>query len=73
MIEQQGMALKEIFILDVRVKFFIHGDEALEQVVQRRCGCPLLESVQGQIGWAHWVSNLIWWLAFLSVVGGGCS
>jgi len=28
------------------------GDEALEQVAQRSCGCPLPASVQGQVGWA---------------------
>jgi len=27
------------------------GGEALEQVVQRSCGCPLPGSVQGQAGW----------------------
>jgi len=27
------------------------GGEALEQVAQRSCGCPLPGSVQGQVGW----------------------
>jgi len=26
--------------------------EALEQVAQRSCGCPLPGSVQGQVGWS---------------------
>jgi len=28
------------------------GGEALGQVAQRSCGCPLPGSVQGQIGWS---------------------
>jgi len=28
------------------------GGEALEQVAQRSCGCPLPVSVQGQVGWS---------------------
>ena len=27
------------------------GGEALEQVAQRDCGCPISGSVQGQVGW----------------------
>ena len=27
------------------------GGEALEEVAQRGCGCPLPGSVQGQVGW----------------------
>jgi len=27
------------------------GDEALAQVAQRSCGCPLPGSVQGRVGW----------------------
>jgi len=27
------------------------GGEALAQVAQRSCGCPLPGSVQGQVGW----------------------
>jgi len=28
-----------------------YGGEALAQVAQRSCGCPLPGSVQGQVGW----------------------
>jgi len=28
------------------------GGEALAQVAQRSCGCPLPGSVQGQVGWS---------------------
>jgi len=31
--------------------FCFEGGEALAQVAQRSCGCPLLGSVQGQVGW----------------------
>jgi len=29
---------------------YSEGDKALAQVAQRSCGCPLPESVQGQVG-----------------------
>ena len=47
--------------------FYCKGGEALEQVAQRSCGCPFLESVQGQAGWGYqfragskmeWISSL---------------
>jgi len=28
------------------------GGEALAQVAQRSCGCPLLGRAQGQVGWS---------------------
>jgi len=38
--------------LDIRKNsFYNEGDEALEQVAQRSCGCLLPGSVQGQVGW----------------------
>ncbi|GAB0183768.1 mitochondrial enolase superfamily member 1 [Grus japonensis] len=47
-----GFKLKEgQFRLDVRKKIFtVRSGEALEQVAQRRCGCPLPGSVEGQVG-----------------------
>jgi len=32
-------------------KYLNKGDEALEQVIQRSCGCPSPGGVQGQVGW----------------------
>ncbi|KAK4824583.1 hypothetical protein QYF61_016828 [Mycteria americana] len=37
--------------------FHYEGGEALEQVAQRSCACPIPGSVQGQAGWG-WMSNL---------------
>lgn len=38
--------------LDTRKKFFAcDGSEALEQAAQRRSGCAIPRSVQGQVGW----------------------
>ena len=31
--------------------FYHEGGEVLKQAAQRRCGCPLPGSVQGQVGW----------------------
>ena len=47
-----GFKLKEgKFRLDIRNTFFYkEGGEALAQVAQRSCGCPLRGSVQGQVG-----------------------
>jgi len=39
------------FRLDIREILCYEGGEALEQVAWRSCGCPLPESVQGQVGW----------------------
>jgi len=33
--------------------------EALEQVAQRSCGCPLPGSVQGQVGWGFEQPGLV--------------
>ncbi|GAB0181764.1 hypothetical protein GRJ2_000641700 [Grus japonensis] len=54
-----GFKLKEgKFRLDIKKKFFKNkGGEALEQVVQRSCGCPIIGSVQSQVGWGF--GNLI--------------
>jgi len=39
------------FRLDIRNIFF-KGGEALIQVAQRSCGCPLPGGVQGEVGWS---------------------
>jgi len=31
--------------------FYNEGNETLEQVSQRSCGCPIIISVQGQVAW----------------------
>ena len=39
------------FRLDIRKKFFhTEGDDALEQVAQGGCGCPIPVGIQGQAG-----------------------
>jgi len=38
------------FRLDVRRKFFTQGGDALEQVAQGGCGCPIPGGIQGQAG-----------------------
>jgi len=38
------------FRLGIRVKFFTEGVDALEQVAQGGCGCPITGSIQGQAG-----------------------
>ena len=38
------------FTLDIRKKFFKEGGEALEQVAQGGCGCPISGCKQGQAG-----------------------
>ena len=30
---------------------YLEGGEALEQIAQRSCGCPITGDVQSQIGW----------------------
>jgi len=35
------------------------GGDALEQVAQRICGCPLPENVQGQVGWGFEQPGLV--------------
>ena len=56
-----GFKLKEgRFRLDARKKFLHReGGEALEQVSQRGCGCPLPGSVQGQVGWGFEQPGLV--------------
>ncbi|KAK4828268.1 hypothetical protein QYF61_024933, partial [Mycteria americana] len=40
------------FRLDIRKRFFYdEGGRTLEQVSQRSCGCPIIGSVQCQVGW----------------------
>jgi len=39
--------------------FYDKGGEALAQVAQRRCGCPLPGSVQGQAGWGFEQPGLV--------------
>ena len=38
------------FRLDIRKKFFTEGGDALEQVAQGGCGCPIPGGIQGQAG-----------------------
>jgi len=38
--------------LDIRGEvLYYESGEVLEQAAQRRCGCPIPGSVQGQVGW----------------------
>jgi len=39
--------------------FYSEGGEALAQVAQRSCGCPLPGSVQGQVGWGFEQPGLV--------------
>ena len=52
-----GLKVKEgRFKLDVRKKnLYCEGGEALEQVSQRSCGCPL----PGQVGWGFGQPGLV--------------
>jgi len=56
-----GFKLKEDrFRLDTRRKLiYSEGGEALAQVAQRSCGCPLHGSVQGQAGWSSEQPGLV--------------
>lgn len=47
------------FRLDIKKRFFTQGVEALEQLPQRSCGCPILESIQGQAGWSFVRTDLV--------------
>ena len=38
------------FRLDIRREFFTRGGDALEQVVQGGCGCPIPGGIRGQAG-----------------------
>jgi len=44
------------------------GGEALAQVAQRSCGCPLPGSVEGQVGWSSEQPG--WWKMSLPMAGG---
>ena len=37
------------FRLDLRKKFFTQGGDALEQVAQGGCGCPILEALKARL------------------------
>jgi len=45
--------------LDRRKILYCESGEALAQVVQRSCGCPLPGSVQGQVGWGSEQPHLV--------------
>ena len=36
---------------DLGLCIYCEGCETLEQVAQRSCGCPIIGSVQGEVGW----------------------
>jgi len=40
----------EILVRYKKEMLYCEGGEALEQVAQRSCGCPLPGNVQGQVG-----------------------
>ena len=42
-----------------QVEFCDEGGEALAQVAQRSCGCPLSGTVQGQVGWGFEQPGLV--------------
>lgn len=44
------------------------GGEALEQVAQRSCGCPIPEVFKARLDGA--LSNLVWWQVSLPMAGG---
>ncbi|KAK4826809.1 LOW QUALITY PROTEIN: hypothetical protein QYF61_011617 [Mycteria americana] len=48
------------FRLDIRKKLFsFESGEALDQVAQRSCECPIIGSVQGQVGWSFEQPDLV--------------
>ncbi|KAK4824617.1 hypothetical protein QYF61_016923 [Mycteria americana] len=57
----QQFKLKEgRFRLGIRRKFFYNaGGETREQVAQRSCGCPIIGSVQCQVGWGFEQPDLV--------------
>ncbi|GAB0188666.1 hypothetical protein GRJ2_001331900 [Grus japonensis] len=56
-----GFKLKEgRFRLDIKEEIlYCEGGEALEQVAQRSCGCPMPGNVQGQVGWGFGQRGLV--------------
>ena len=38
---------------------YLEDAEALEQITQRSCGCPIPGNVQGQVGQAPWHCGLV--------------
>ena len=45
--------------IEIRYKEEILCGEALAQVAQRSCGCPLPGRVQGQVGWGFGQPGLV--------------
>ena len=39
--------------------FYKEGGETLEPVAQRGCGCPIIGSVQSQVGWGFEQPGLV--------------
>lgn len=39
--------------------FYNEGGETLQQVSQRSCECPIIEGVQGQVGWGFQQPGLV--------------
>ena len=57
------------FRLDIRRKFFhTDGGDALEQVVQGGCGCPIPGGIQGQAGCGSGQPGLV--VGDLHIAGG---
>ena len=48
--------LEQVFCFS---NYYAEGGEALAQVAQRSCGCPLPGSVQGQVGWGSEQPGLV--------------
>lgn len=56
------------FRLDVMQKFFTQSGEALDQVAQNSCGCPMLELFKARLDGA--LGNVVYWVASLPMAGG---
>ena len=39
--------------------FYDEGGETLEEVAQRSCGCPIIGSVQSQVGWGFKQTDVV--------------
>ena len=65
-----GLKLRQgRFRLDIGKKFFhTEGGDALEQVAQGGCGCPIPGGIQARLDVAP--GSLVWWLATLHIAGG---